>query len=136
MREILFRGKRKDNSEWVEGYYADVTKSNIILTGRIDITETIGAEMFRIIPETVGQYTGLTDKNGKKIFEGDIVKFGNNIYEIRFIEKYSRFAGTNSHCVFASFLLNTSEIIGNIHDNPELMERSEVDEDELAEEGD
>jgi len=136
MREILFRGKRKDNSEWVEGYYADVTKSNIILTGRIDITETIGAEMFRIIPETVGQYTGLTDKNGKKIFEGDIVKFGNNIYEIRFIEKYSRFAGTNAHCVFASFLLKNSENIGNIHDNPELMDDSTADEDELAEEGD
>lgn len=136
MREILFRGKRKDNSEWVEGYYADVAKNNIILTGRIDITETIGAEMFRIIPETVGQYTGLTDKNGKKIFEGDIVKFSNKTYEIKFIEKYSRFAGTNAHCVFASFLLNTSEIIGNIHDNPELMDESTADEDELAEEGD
>lgn len=136
MREILFRGKRKDNSEWVEGYYADVAKNNIIITGRIDITETIGAEMFRIIPETVGQYIGVVDKNGKKIFEGDIVKFGNNAYKIKFIEKYSRFAGTNAHCVFASFLLNTSEIIGNIHDNPELMERSESDEDELAEEGD
>lgn len=136
MREILFRGKRKDNSEWVEGYYADVTKSNIILTGRIDITETIGAEMFRIIPETVGQYIGAADKNGKKIFEGDIVKFGNKTYEIKFIEKYSRFAGTNAHCVFASFLLKTSEIIGNIHDNPELMDDSTADEDELAEEGD
>ena len=136
MREILFRGKRKDNSEWIEGYYADVAKNNIMLTGRIDITETIGAEVLRIIPETVGQYIGATDKNGKKIFEGDIVKFGNNIYEIKFIEKYSRFAGTNERCVFASFLLKNSEIIGNVHDNPELMDDSTADEDELAEEGD
>ncbi len=134
MREILFRGKRVDNGEWVEGYYSPV---NIPITGNMGHFINVGGyRAVEIDPETVGQYTGLNDKNGKKIFEGDIVKFGNNTYEIRFIEKYSRFAGTNAHCVFASFLLNTSEIIGNIHDNPELMERSESDEDELAEEGD
>lgn len=134
MREILFRGKRVDNGEWETG-------SLVITRGgcsdeQVFITDKMTTFLTPVISETVGQYIGAVDKNGKKIFEGDIVKFGNNIYEIRFIEKYSRFAGTNAHCVFASFLLKNSEIIGNIHDNPELMERSEADEDELAEEGD
>ena len=135
MREILFRGKRVDNGEWETGLLA------IARGGCSDERVFIADKMTgyltpAVIPETVGQYTGLTDKNGKKIFEGDIVKFGNNTYEIKFIEKYSRFSGTNARCVFASFLLKNSEIIGNVHDNPELMDDSTADEDELAEEGD
>ena len=132
MREILFRGKRKDNSEWVEGYYADVAKNNMILTGRIDITETIGAEMFRIIPETVGQYTGLTDKNGKKIFEGDIV---NCVYDgdlrtyiVVWDKEELDFKAISSeesyrHSVQYLCCCDEVEIISNTFDNPELMDR-------------
>lgn len=134
MREILFRGKRVDNGEWETG-------SLVIIRGgcsdeQVFITDKMTGYLTPVIPETAGQFVGTVDKNGKKICEGDIVKFGNNAYEIRFIEKYSRFAGTNAHCVFASFLLKNSEIIGNVHDNPELMDDSTADEDELAEEGD
>ena len=132
MRDILFRGKRVDNGEWVEGYYAGVAKNNIILTGRIDITETIGAEAFRIIPETVGQYTGLTDKNGRKIFEGDIVKRyyqSNVLFNVGVINWDSRSAWwacqlyTMNPC-FSLYDENQVEIIGNIFDNPELLENN------------
>ena len=122
MREILFRGKRTDNGEWVEGYAAMSGGTFIICDNGLTYG---GFEVYEVIPETVGQYTGLTDKNGVKIFEGDIVKHYNAVYEISYITKYTRFAGRNSDCIFAGIPLGNTEVIGNIHDNPELLKRGE-----------
>ena len=128
MREILFRGKRADGGGWVEG--------NLFIPDREDTpTEIcIGTNIVRItyevIPETVGQYTGLTDKNGKKIFEGDIVRNKCYMGKVEYNDDFAKF-----YVVYSEFSGNwfdfegehgypvslDCEVISNIHDNPELL---------------
>lgn len=129
MREILFRGKRKDNEEWIVGYYSYANDGHSIELYMIG--EKATGVHYPVIPETIGQYTGLTDKNGKKIFEGDIVKSCeyDDVYFVKYFdnENYPAFDCVPDaplcECNGLSFLANTEgcEIIGNIHDNPELL---------------
>ena len=137
MREILFRGKRIDNGEWIEGYYA--TQSNHACFANelkyqhfifkdVCLDFNLGwLQKFEVIPETVGQYTGLTGKNGKKIFEGDIVEYKEVSGEIVYHDQEAMFA-----VCFDTWLTDFDhlygkdvEIVGNIHDNPELLEGGE-----------
>lgn len=135
MREILFRGKRKDNGEWVYGNYAvtdNNEKQHFIFQNK--------AFEFEVVPETVGQYTGITDDNGKKIFEGDILGVTNDDTDYDYITKV--YLDCDTLCVdvqgqdydytsigFAIEIWDDEcdqvEIIGNIYDNPELLEVEE-----------
>jgi uncharacterized phage protein (TIGR01671 family) len=137
MCEILFRGKRVDNGEWVEGnlitgtWYMDdrpITAISPVDNVFYPHCETSGYE--EIIPETVGQYTGIEDVAGRKIFEGDIVRCGTGR-----ICKVVYFTSP-SHCGFDLYAVNgfdapppikwklftDTEVIGNVYDNPELLE--------------
>lgn len=132
MREILFRGKAKDNGRWVYGYIYKIWGSAFILWGMVNEVP----DMIEVDPETVCQYTGLMDKNGKKIFEGDIIstpKYGidngnghNFSGKDRFLVGYAD--GTyyleNKLRKFCLRTDSTCEVIGNIFDNPDLVEGS------------
>ena len=133
MREILFRGKRTDNGEWVQGDLLldqDLEQAQIVwfeYKSTEDGVERYGDGAI-VDPETVGQYTGLTDKNGRKVFEGDIVERGDRIWIIEYDVKYAKFVMKTftERGVFwtRSFDLIPSEwceVIGNIFDNPELL---------------
>ena len=112
MREILFRGKRKDCNDWEIGNFSAYSHSDG--TKRCYIN---GFE-YEVYPETVGQYTGLTDKNGKKIFEGDIVAMGIvRAYEVKYDSGSFYMDGT----AIPIRHIDRFEVIGNIHDNPELL---------------
>ena len=141
MREILFRGKRADNGEWIEGGILQTENWASIYVckdyqGSMNEPPCCDVEEYEVIPETVGQYTSLTDKNGKKIFEGDIIrtkKYGkivgnstvNDYDTFKVIYAPALFRIENMHRGF-NLVGNGAdyEVIGNIHDNPELLERS------------
>ena len=128
MCEILFRGKRADNGEWVFGSYViQYGAHEIYLPDGVDSENVF--DRYHVIPETVVQYTGLTDKNGRKIFEGDIIKC--KVYEMNGYRV--RRGVVEYHGV--GFIMNLDpnswydqknisfdcEVIGNIYDNPELL---------------
>lgn len=155
MREILFRGKRVDNGEWISGSILSFDDGGkVILSSTAKVFKEHGTtticcnECYDVYPETVGQYTGLTDKNGVKIFEGDIfeadeskfvIKFGecggvqNVEHKVGYIGFYVEPIGRDADKLLKSgirtdilYWVNAYkvEVIGNIHDNPELLEGS------------
>lgn len=157
MREILFRGKRVDNGKWVEGYYLNRSNEKEDIHCIMEkYPATVGK---RVIPETVGQFTGLTDCNGKKIFEGDIIKYtrtnmfapscsfhNQDLISLHlvlwdssvsaFVQRHyelngKRILGKGSAVLYDERAKeNIVEIIGNIHDNPELLHPNVSDEEE------
>ena len=142
MREILFKAKRADTGEWVEGYYiyhinrticpiGDSIKPEdeqhvIMQDGFSDWNMPRDTVHFDIAPETLCQYTGLKDKNGNRIWENDIVKIGANTL-VRWNEKYAGWCLTQKGWMYDHFFGEAispcdCEVVGNVFDNPDLFE--------------
>ncbi len=137
MREIEFRGKRLDNGEWVYGSLVHITETykGEEDTQNCDIYQivTYDGVAFCVNPETIGQYTGLRDKNGKKIFEGDIVETNRDVIaKVLWDNDYlGYFLYVNEQNSIEDFengeqplydYFGDIEVIGNATDNPELLE--------------
>ena len=129
MREILFRGKRVDKDKWEYGVPAqDGLGQTVIVKGLNLHILTHIADCWYVEEDTVGQYTGLTDKNGKKIFEGDIVKHSIGTFIVKFSNgTFLSSLTEDNYLTFLCSIHNQSEVIGNIHDNPELLKGGESD---------
>lgn len=149
-REILFRGFNNKHKEWRYGYYFVNRDQHFIVEDKIETNPFLSEEDFVVNPNTIGQYTGLKDKNGKKIFEGDILRFEVPDGTIRhFVIEWAsedrilrplfnfvpdgnpiRISGWcfnwNGYRLYPSVIdgvpdNEVMEIVGNIHDNPKLM---------------
>ncbi|MBQ3215780.1 MAG: hypothetical protein IJB11_06665 [Oscillospiraceae bacterium] len=135
MREILFRAKRLDNGEWVEGVpfiaanCCKMIQAVAVHPDFVDEGNVYYSEGYPVDPNTVGQHTGLTDKNGRKIFEGDVCRFygaeGYSDYVVFWDDTTSQWTvrqiDLGAKDVLDSYFAECCEVIGNIHDNPELL---------------
>lgn len=144
MREIIFKAKRKDNGEWVEGFYFCMVHDDgshvhhFIMPLGVDLSFGTPIEKIQveIDANTICQYTGLTDKNGNKIWENDVVVYDNSPYNVYCTPKTGKIAFRNGCLCFKYWLYGSinympfsadlffdrkCEVIGNIFDNPELI---------------
>ena len=139
IREVIFRGKRTDNGKWECGDLLSPNEFNaiphIVYIDYLNEYGDIGEISTPVIPETVGQFTGLVDKNGKRIFEGDIVHCVSKLdsadmvvifecgqFRMVISEKDHEYQTNTGYYDINCF---EKEVIGNIHDNPELLEGGE-----------
>lgn len=154
MREILFRGKQLYDGEWVYGDLSFHVQMGIPYVFPVDGYDS--PDFYEVNPSTVGQYTGLKDKNGERIFEGDIVRFEDTGVEgFEYKEAFGYInqavvAFENGRWQLTNFMsynsgvfydmehrhddfittLEYCEIVGNIHDNPEILEEEKLEEEQ------
>ena len=131
MREILFRGKRTDDYEWIEGSLCTTIPSDedFYTISYFDFQGYYIEE--KVIPESVGQDAGLTDKNGKKIFEGDIVKGTFLGFPVSIKDYVFSISWQEDITGYRANYFENVEVISNIHDNPELLKGGEHGDEKI-----
>lgn len=152
MRDILFKGKKISDGKWIEGFFVQRKGKCYICANPYEIMEGYSSEkgqhygfgdFYEVDPETVCRYTGMTDKNGKKIWEGDIVTFNDSITingskthysAVEWVVEFSSFL-IHADCI-GYYSVNPAqvkqyemEVVGNIFDNPNLLNTSSTDSD-------
>lgn len=124
MREIKFRAKRQDRDEWVYGDLTHVQKickvEDVERTGKRSMP-AVRVGNYDVDEQTIGQYTGLKDKNGREIYEGDVLRLDNYTIKVEWLNGGFCDCHSNINIPLRYFSLNHYEVIGNIHDNPELL---------------
>ena len=126
MREILFKAKRIDNGEWVEGYYRRIPCMGMLEHYIMPRNPKNRMEQYAIDPDTICQFTGLTDKNGKRIWENDIVHCGTKLrvswhhFKASFV--LSKKGWLYNHFFGEAVEPEDVEVVGNVLDNAELLE--------------
>ena len=129
MREYHCRGKRINNGEWVYGWYAKCFRP---FHADADVIITKKGETVEIYPETAGQHTGLKDKNGRGVYEGDIVRYGDTIHKIVFEQRnntayFGLVYSPLETLPFGHYQdFRQIEVIGTIYDNPELLKEGSI----------
>lgn len=135
-REILFRGFNEKNNKWIYGHYFVNRGQHFVVYDEIQTNPLVNWTDFVVNPDTIGQYTGLKDKNGNKIFEGDILEYigkrkdnMNRVYRRRVVfhegmftllsKELPAYSALNYHCMKDG--RSAWRVIGNIRDNPELI---------------
>lgn len=142
MREIIFRGKRIDNGKWVYGYYwHNIQDNRHLIIQSIPLGIMVSGqhqENAQVTPESIGQFTGLKDKNGVEIYEGDLLSDGDTIFEVEYNIQQSCFwisakkniTNDGDDIMFymnngvlgnGHYSRNDLEIIGNIYEHPDLI---------------
>lgn len=143
MREILFRAKRKDNNEWVEGYYIYHIKRTLCVAGDSikpedeqhvimcdgfsDWNMPRGTVCFDIHPETICQFTGMLDRNGRRIWENDIVRSGTDMV-VKWSERFAGWCLYQNRWLYEHYFGEAvdeedCEVVGNVFDNQELLKK-------------
>lgn len=146
MRDIKFKAKRVDNSRWIHGvslikfapddkeaqYFIPYKgrKCDALTDAKGQINRLDGVMVQRVHPKTICQFIGAKDANYREIYEGDIVRHGGSLYEIRYLPDYARFAGVKPGARAAVFSFRACTIVGNVFDNPHMMQEFYKDEEE------
>lgn len=138
MRQIMFRGKRTDNGWWICGNLTILDEDHTLIVSQypgassLSKSASISLSSSPVYPDTVSEYTGLEDKNGEKIFEGDIVKYNGKMHEVVFEQRNLNayfgivFGPDETWPLSSSVPSSLMEVIGNRWDNPELLREAVI----------